>query len=135
MEYITDTCELKGKTIKSAKHIDADESLVIIFEDDTCIFLKIDQCGDSVSIQLSEDSCPYQERGAGIISDSEYEVIVETARQISSQSNEKAPELFAGTNEALDNLIDNTTGHSLIPKEHSEEYGRQRMVKLGLGFK
>jgi hypothetical protein len=74
MNYITDTEKLKGKVIKSAKFVDGDESLAIIFADNTCVYLDVKHYGDSYEMYLAEDACSSDEREAGIISEIEYEL-------------------------------------------------------------
>ena len=72
MSQIKNVQELPGKTIANAKLIDADESLALLFTDDTFAIVDVDFFGDSHSLTLSEEPNDYGLREAGVITKDEY---------------------------------------------------------------
>jgi hypothetical protein len=95
MEFITKVKELEGKTVKKASFVDCDESVALIFTDDTCAFFDVSMYGDSHDIVLISDPDDYLKRDAGIISEAEYKVI---------QDREEADHKAAATERELKQL-------------------------------
>ena len=73
MEFITDIAALEGKTVSKAVSVDLDESIVLIFTDDTCAFFDVEFFFDSHTLVLSSDADDYLKRDAGIISIADFE--------------------------------------------------------------
>lgn len=81
MKYIEAMEEFKGKTIKSLSIVDCGESLAIIFTDDTCAMFE--QNCDDIELSCEDYICNHVKREAGFISETEYELI-------KSRENEKS---------------------------------------------
>lgn len=82
MEFITEVSGLEGKTIKNASSVDCEESICLIFTDDTCAFFDVGFCGDSHDIYLNDDPGDYLKMEAGVISKSEYEALKNNEKKL-----------------------------------------------------
>lgn len=68
-----DISALNGKTISYAVEVDARESIVLVFTDDTYAFFDIDFYGDSHDMIVMAECDDCFKRAAGIITEAEYE--------------------------------------------------------------
>lgn len=75
MNIVTDIEDLKGKEIVKSCYVDSYNAIALLFSDDTFAYLVADDdFGDGfVKLEDSMESC--LKRDAGIISESEFEVI------------------------------------------------------------
>ncbi len=82
--------QLDGKTIKSTKLVDCEESLAILFTDDTCAFFMVNiGHEDEHEIYIEDDVSDCSKRNADIISDTEYAAIVAKNAEYERMSREK----------------------------------------------
>jgi len=81
MKLITDLKELEGKTILNATSVDVDESIAVVFNDDTYIVIGIESYGESHDTVLLDSVSDTIKREARVISDAEYDNIMQEKRQ------------------------------------------------------
>jgi len=74
MKFITETCELEGKTIIAATFVSCDEALIITFGDDTCIHISNDFYGDFHDMVCRHDADYFEMLTSGIITQEEYDL-------------------------------------------------------------
>ena len=84
MNILTDLSDLIGKTIVSAKSIDVDEKIGLVFTDDTYAVFDIDRFGDSYEMVLGKRLGAYNQCELGVISKEEYQRIEQ--KQIKEQN-------------------------------------------------
>lgn len=75
MNIITDIKEIEGKEVLKASMIDCDETLSIIFSDDSCIFADVSRWGDTYEITLADDVSNYSKVEAGVMTQDELNAI------------------------------------------------------------
>jgi len=75
MKFLMNISELEGKTIKRADFVDCDESVLMIFEDDTYAAFDVRVYGDSYEIELNDGVEDYIKRDMGIITLEQYQEI------------------------------------------------------------
>jgi len=76
MKLLNNLNELESKTIKKCKLINDDEKLILIFDDETCIFFSVEIGYDGeYDILIKTDLNDYDKNKAELISDVEYRQI------------------------------------------------------------
>lgn len=119
MKLITDLGELKGKIISGAVSVDIGELLAIVFSDKTYMVIGIESYGESHDTVLIDNVSDVVKRDAGVISEAEYDAIVQAriseAQKIREASERKQlEELKAKYPEVISELASPNVAEDII---------------------
>jgi hypothetical protein len=85
MKFVMNLESIKDKTVKSAALVDGAESLVVLFTDDTCVFIDVKFFGSSYELELINNPDTHIQHEAGIITTEKYQVMKEEDKRANAE--------------------------------------------------